>query len=525
MEGKASSAVIRHPLRVASPESMKCLLLTLALAALAAPGVALAHAILLETSPANRAVLARSPAEIRVTFDDAIRLGAGSTAVANAGGASILARPPMVVGHSLILPLRSALPDGAYSARWSIVADDGHREQGVLAFAVGIGAAAPFSILGASARLSWTDVTLRALYLLGALTAAGVFAFWLLMRRLFDDGLRRLVARLLFFGLFTAFVGAGGLVHTTAGGTRFALFVKLAAIVATAGAAAAALAVPRARLLPVAGACAVALAATPAFAGHALDRGSARWFAVPVDLLHLGSAAVWIGGLLALLFVLHGAVGDEAARGAAARRFSTAALAAVVVLAASGVGRSLSELDSVSQVWSTSYGRALIVKTALFLPLLGVGRLNRGLIARGGARLRRPVQLELAVLVAILAVVGVLTDLRPGSESSRPPAAARPALPGKAAPSLPGRLFAGRRRRGGLDALAMTLSFLADELEEARRVLERSQAPRSTARPAGLGQAAPGRDRPRRTDDAAESERAEPTGATVVVHATILRCG
>ena len=53
------------------------------------------------------------------------------------------------------------------------------------------------------------------------------------------------------------------------------------------------------------------------------------------------------------------------------------ALASVVVLAASGVGRALTELDSVSQIWSTSYGRALIVKTALFLPLLAVGRVNR----------------------------------------------------------------------------------------------------------------------------------------------------
>jgi copper transport protein len=404
---------------------MKRLLLTVALTALVAPGAALAHAILLQTSPANRAVLTRSPAEIRVTFDDAIRLGTGNAAVANADSTSILAGPPSVARHSLILRLRPRLPNGAYSVRWSIVAEDGHREQGVLAFAVGSGASTPFSILGSSAPLSWTDVTLRALFLLGSLTAAGVFAFWLLMRGLFADELRRLAARLLFFGLFTAFVGAGGLAHTSTGGTRFALLVRLAAIVAAAGAAAAALAVARATLLPVAGACAVALAVTPAFAGHALDRGSPRWLAVPVDLLHLGSAAVWIGGLLTLLAVLRSALGDEAMRRTAARRFSTVALVAVGVLAASGVGRSLSELNSISQLWSTSYGRTLIVKTMLFLPLVAIARLNRRLLERETARLRRPVQVELAGLVVILAVVGVLTDLRPGSES---PPAPKPVL-------------------------------------------------------------------------------------------------
>jgi copper transport protein len=408
---------------------MKRLLLTVALAALVAPGAAFAHAILLQTSPANRAVLARAPTEIRVTFDDAIRPGAGNAAVGNANRRSILAGVPHVAGRSLILPLRSRLPKGDYSARWSIVAQDGHHEQGVIAFAVGTSSAAPFSILGSSARLSWTDVTLRALLLLGSLAAAGVFAFWVLLRRLFADELSGLVPRLLFVGLFPAFVGAGGLVHTTTGGTRFALLVKLGAIVAATGAAAAALAVARTVLLPVAGLCAVALAAMPAFAGHALDRGSPRWLAVPVDLLHLGSAAVWIGGLLTLLAVLRGTVGDEVTRQTATRRFSAVALVAVGVLAATGIARSLSELTSISQLWSTSYGRALLVKTALFMPLLGIGRLNRRLLAQEPARLRRLVSVELAGLLAIVAVVGVLTDLRPGSESAPAP---KPVLHGTA---------------------------------------------------------------------------------------------
>ena len=498
---------------------MKRLLLTVAAVALATPGVARAHAVLLGTTPANHAVLARSPEEIRVTFDDAVRPGPGSAAIANDSGESILAGAPTVVGHSLILPLRHALARGAYSARWSIVAQDGHREQGVLAFAVGAGAAAPVSILGASARLSWTDAALRALYLAGALTAAGIFAFWLLTRRLFDDGLGRLVPRLLFFSLLTAFIGAGALAQTTAGGTRFAHSVELAAFIAGAGAAAAALAAARARLLPVAGLCAVVLAATPAFAGHALDRGSTRWLAVPVDLLHLGSAAVWGGGLVALLAVIRGGTGSEPARRAAARRFSSVALGAVGVLALSGIGRSLSELDAVHQVWSTSYGRVLIVKTALFLPLLGVGRLNRLRLAGRSAGLGRPVQLELAVLVVIVAAVGVLTDLRPGSESSRTPAARPVPRPAR------GRSFAGRRLPCSLSPLAVALSLLPDELEKARRVLECRQAPRGPHRAAGLGQPAACRNRSGRTDDAAERERAKPTCPTVVVHATILRCG
>jgi copper transport protein len=410
-----------QPLPVASPTSMKRLLLMLALAALAAPGAAMAHAILLGTAPANRATLRHSPRDVRVTFDDSVRLGRGNAAVANDTRDSVLSAAPAVHGHSVVLPLRRGLPDGTYSVRWSIVAEDGHRQQGVFAFAVGSGGGSATSVLGASVPLSFADVALRALYLAGALSAGGIFAFWLLVRRLYAAELRRQISRLLFFALLTAFIGAGGLEQTAIAGTRFALFARLAAIVAAAGAAAAALAVSRAKLLPVAGASAAALAAAPVLGGHALDPGSPAWLAVPVDLLHLGSAAVWIGGLVGLFFVSRGALGDDSSTLAAARRFSGVAVAAVVVLAASGIGRALTELDSVSQIWSTSYGRALIVKTALFLPLLAVGRLNRALLQRGG-RLGRTLMIELAVLAAILAVIGVLTDLRPGSETPKPTA-------------------------------------------------------------------------------------------------------
>ncbi len=103
-----------------------------------------------------------------------------------------------------------------------------------------------------------------------------------------------------------------------------------------------------------------------------------------------------------------------AERSRVVRRFSTAALASVCVLALSGLGRALTELHSVSQVWSTSYGRALIVKSAIFLPLLGLGWLNRTLLLDTFARLRRSAMLESVLLLAIVVAVAVLTELRPG---------------------------------------------------------------------------------------------------------------
>jgi putative copper export protein len=61
-----------------------------------------------------------------------------------------------------------------------------------------------------------------------------------------------------------------------------------------------------------------------------------------------------------------------------------------------------------------SYGRVLIVKSALFVPLLALGRLNRTLLLGQFPRFRRSAVLELVVLLGIVVAVAVLTELGPG---------------------------------------------------------------------------------------------------------------
>ncbi|HEV8461806.1 MAG TPA: copper resistance protein CopC [Gaiellaceae bacterium] len=393
--------------------------LFLALIALALPAGAAAHATLTGTSPENGAVLDTAPAAVVVTFDDTVRVAPGNAAVANATNESVLAGPATAHAHDLRIPLRHNLANGAYSVRWSIVSDDGHRERGVLAFAVGAGSASPHSVLGAGTTLTWNDILLRTLYYLGVLAAGGAAVFGLRARTLFGEGLRRPLAHLLFFSLLLFFLGGSGILHSAPPGTRFALVVKIAITVALAGGAAAALAPAVPRLLPVALAASLLLLAAPTLSGHALDRNQPRVLAAVIDLAHISAAAVWFGGLLALVYVVPRASTDDGTRRAGARAFSSSALVAVLVLAASGLGRALTELSAVSQMWSTSYGRALIVKTALFLPLLGVGWLNRTLLLDVFARLRRSVLVEITVITGIVVAVAVLTELRPGRDTAK----------------------------------------------------------------------------------------------------------
>ena len=397
---------------------MKRTVVLIALAALAAPAGAAAHATLIRTAPADGSVLDRAPQSVRVEFDDRIHVAHGNAAVSNATNASVLDGAPRVAGHTLVLALRSGLAEGSYSVRWSIASEDGHREQGVLAFAVGSGNASPHSVLGASAPLGWSNLVLRTLFFFGVLAAGGATVFLLLTRRVVGDRIRAPLAHLLFFALLAAFLGGSGMIHGAPPGTRFVLVVKVAITIALVGGAAAALAPTVPLLLYVAGACSLALLAAPPLAGHALDRDQPRVLAPLVDAAHIGAAAVWLGGLLSLAFVLPRASDQGAARSAAVRRFSSAALVAVIVLGLSGLVRALTELSAVHQLWTTSYGQTLLVKTALFAPLVGLGWLNRTLLIDAFARLRRSAFAEIALLTGVVIAVAVLTELRPGTEQN-----------------------------------------------------------------------------------------------------------
>jgi hypothetical protein len=117
------------------------------------------------------------------------------------------------------------------------------------------------------------------------------------------------------------------------------------------------------------------------------------------------------------------------------RRFSASALVAVIVLGLSGLTRALTELSAVHQLWTTSYGQTLLVKTALFVPLLGLGWLNRTILIGAFARLRRSASLEIVLLAGVVIAVAVLTELRPGT--AQPAAAATAPIAGPQPATLP----------------------------------------------------------------------------------------
>jgi copper transport protein len=104
-------------------------------------------------------------------------------------------------------------------------------------------------------------------------------------------------------------------------------------------------------------------------------------------------------------------------------RFTALATAAVIVLAATGTYAALRAFGSVAELWTTTYGLALLVKLIFFGGLLLFGAYNRWRVAPLLAlpahtpvqvqRLRACVGAEIGLSAIVLLAVGVLTASSP----------------------------------------------------------------------------------------------------------------
>jgi putative copper resistance protein D len=196
-------------------------------------------------------------------------------------------------------------------------------------------------------------------------------------------------------------------------------------------------------------AVALALTAVSAFgllvlglAGHA--GGSAdHETAVNAIAAHLLSAAVWVGGLLALV-VLRRPLGD--ALGVVARRYSSVALWCFVTLGVSGVMTATTRLGSWSDL-ATPYGVLVLVKVLAFTALGVAGvwhrrvTLDRIDVASGDVRGRLFVRLAVVETMVMGLAFGVATALArseppvPETVSDPSPALSLTGYPAPAAPT------------------------------------------------------------------------------------------
>jgi copper transport protein len=120
---------------------------------------------------------------------------------------------------------------------------------------------------------------------------------------------------------------------------------------------------------------------TYSLSSHAGAGGGAFW-AVASDFVHFAATGAWVGALLQLPLVFWWSRSrlDETNRvlylANALDRFSWLAVVSVALLIGTGVFNGFVQLPTREALWETTYGRVLIAKLALVLPLLAIAGLN-----------------------------------------------------------------------------------------------------------------------------------------------------
>jgi copper transport protein len=459
-----------------------------ALLVLWAPQAASAHAVLEGTSPGRGAELRHAPKQVAFRFGEPVEAAFGAVQVYDQQGKRVDRGGtfhPGDHGNQVAIGLRSGLGDGTYTATFRVISADSHPVSGGFVFTIGKGGvpaetldqlidagnAGPITKLGFGIvrALSYVALALAAggIVFVAAVwrptlrARAGADESWQRASTAFTGRARRLTFGAVALGVAMSVLGilfqgavAGGtslwqaLDSAVVGdvlGTRFGTVwgLRLLAWLALGGVLAFSTARVRAvaaRPAPVAVALLLAfLCLTPALAGHAATTDPS-WLLVPANVLHVACMAVWVGGVALLLLALPAATRplDPAARtgllAEAVSRFSTLALAAVAGIVASGTLQAIVEIESFSDLLHTAFGRAILIKIALLLGLIGLGAWNRQRIrprlaaadaagetpGRTGIELRRSLRAEIVLMAAVLGVTAALVSYAPATATTGP---------------------------------------------------------------------------------------------------------
>lgn len=396
------------------------------------PAAALAHAVLSESHPRQGEVLSAAPTEVVVSFNEPIAAAFTPLKVVDQAGARV------DTGDARILqPARDTvrvdlkpLPPGIYTAVYRVTSLDSHPVEGSITFSVGLPldraaspALPPVRDFGAAAG-SLRGVELLAVAVLAGLPlfltaiwwptagrgpAGLAWALWALASLAGAAGLAIYGVRLSGEALTPA-VLLQTLLQTRNGwlwGVRV-LLGGLTALLLHAwdrksgwGA-----------LAPAAG-----LLVTLSLQSHAMAAGGA--LDVLLDWVHLAAAALWAGGLAGFALVMLPALRRsdppdkaEQVRGAV-RRFTRLATLSVILLILTGLFAALRHIPSLEALTTTGYGRILLIKLALIVPLLALGALHWR--REGGGRFRLTVGGELLLMCAVFAAAGLLSTHAPAT--------------------------------------------------------------------------------------------------------------
>jgi copper transport protein len=391
----------------------------MAMAILAVPGRAFAHAALVATDPADGAVLTQSPTRFSLTFSEPV--SPLVLTLVRPDGSQLALTSFRLNDQTVEIDNPETLKSGTHVLSWRVVSVDGHPVGGSALFSIGAPSAAPMAAEAVDRTLR-AAIWIARLFLYAGLFlgVGGAFALaWLAGDRRCGQ---RIVAAALLFGLVAAPVSLGlqGLDGLGAPLARFAtaavwktaletsyVWTVLIGLIAL-GLALLSLAGPSALRKLSACAALLGVGAGLAASGHA-SAAEPQWLTRPLVFLHGTAIAFWAGSLAPLGLALRR---EPAEAKVFLRRFSRAILPVVILLAASGIVLAIIQVEQPSALIDTSYGRLLLLKLALLLFLFTLAAVNRWTLtapAEAGdtevqRRLVRSIGIEVVIVLAIFGV-------------------------------------------------------------------------------------------------------------------------
>lgn len=409
---------------------------------LVSPSSAFAHAGLDSSDPAPGSYLEETPKQVVLTFDEPVTTAFGSMRVLDAQ-AAVLVETPLRRGDSkriAVGDVSQELGDGTYVVVWRVTSSDGHPVQGSFTFVVGEPSTSIEDVLAgataASHGLSRLFVVIRATVFLSLALLIGVIVL------LWSSAPRRLSTRarivaqgawlvllaatieaLFAFGphaagvkIYRAFDGdlLSATLTTTFGRAQLARVVLLVALWP---ALKAFIAGTRYRLWL--GVSLLGIVATVSVSGHAVST-SPMVLGVALDVVHLLAIGSWIGGLGILVLVGRRLPDDQTL--SLTTRFSGIAQRALPIVVVTGVAQSWMLVGDLREIFTTQFGRTLVVKVALVLVVIALSATaRRALHAKDVRNLRSTVLFEGVVALVIVAVTASLTGLSPKTVSRAEP--------------------------------------------------------------------------------------------------------
>ncbi len=393
-------------------------------------GSAYAHLDLESTSPVDGAELQKPIKRITLNFTNPGQLvGSGIVLLDQAGEQLPADVSTPDGGRTWLVEVDERLPSGAYGVKWKVAAPDAHPKTGKFRFSIIGGSsnsspnappisaeqldealAEPSSGIGPAVR--WLGL---AVAISGSLVAIGGLLFLVLVMAGRPVELRRF-RYLIRLGAAAVIVGTGfqvagesairqdgdwsqaflmnSLAEALGQGSYFwsvilrlvgslcvviglSSKIRVAPLAAQPQANTESFHVANLAKSPIALLGAAGILASFSFDGHTVT-AMPRWLIVTSDLFHVVAAASWVAGLLflAVLFAMRRRHGHKYDGSYVIVRFSSVASFAVAAVGLTGIAMTWLILDDPAQLWSTSWGRLLLVKVCLVAIVVAMGAYN-----------------------------------------------------------------------------------------------------------------------------------------------------